>query len=181
MRPTSSVIITTYCFVVLSISVGCLCSRALFSPRCVLEAPYDNPPENLEESDLVGTWEARYMEWGVDRLVLRSDGTFKQVFRKTYCHDCISETEWNEWRVERFPDGRVRLHLEGARYYPQPTVAGYWDPVADELVQPMLELVVNVRVDSAGNLLLLHMWPEADHGFAILGCEGDQFNRVDTP
>jgi hypothetical protein len=143
--------------------------------------PYFNPPADFDESDLVGTWEARYMEWGVDRLILRSDGTFKQVFQDVDCEDCGSETEWNRWWVERFPDGRVRLHLEGARYYPQATVGGFWDPIADELVHPMLELVVNVRVDSSGELLLLHMWPQADHGFAIIGCEGDQFNRVDVP
>jgi hypothetical protein len=121
------------------------------------------------------------MEWGIDRLILRSDGTFKQVFREAYCEDCVSETGWNEWWVERLPDGRVRLHLERARYYPQPTVAGFWDPVADELVQPMLELMVNVRVDSSGQLLLLHMWPQADHGYAIIGCESFQFNRVEVP
>ena len=181
MSRATRVLISLCCIATLSIGLGCLCSRALFSPRCLLEAPYFNPPADFDESRLVGTWEARYMEWGVDRLSLRPDGTFKQLFRKTNCEDCVSETGWNKWRVERFPDGRVRLHLERARYYPQPTVGALWDPIAREPVHTMLELVVNVRANSSGELLLYHMWPQWDVGIAIIGCEGDQFNRVDEP
>lgn len=181
MSRTINLIMSLCSIAILSMGLGCLCSRALFSPRCVLEAPYFNTPADLDESELVGTWEARYMEWGVDTLTLRSDGAFKQVFQDIECEDCGSETEWNQWWLERFPDGRVWLHLERARYYPQPVVGGLWDPVTDERVHAMLELVVSVRMDSSGELLLLHMWPAADHGFAIIGCECFQFNRVGFP
>lgn len=76
-----------------------------------------NPPATLQELDMVGTWKADYgSRRGVDKLILRADGTFKQIYenrRENYTF----ETPWNKWWLERFPDGRVRVHLKGARYY----------------------------------------------------------------
>lgn len=162
--------------------------------------PFLNPPPTFQESDLAGTWETRYA--GVDRLIIRADGTFKQIYQQ---EDYVYETPWNKWWVERFPDGRVRLHLQGARNYrvdillaerdglhhacpkeypdckwasePYP----YYDPFAREFVDMVNKLVLNVRSDSSGDLLLLHLWIGGDQGFPIIGGEREVFRRVETP
>lgn len=79
------------------------------------------PPATFRKTDLVGTWEGHYGGYagygqGLDRLILRADGTFKQIY-EIEKQGYVYETPWNEWWMERFPDGRVRVHLEGARYY----------------------------------------------------------------
>jgi hypothetical protein len=174
-------------------------------PMC-REAPYSPPPETFQESDLVGTWKTSYWTGSVDSLTFHRDGTFKQVFtdsprgnyryqiRGAYRH----ETPWNDWSLELLPDGGVRVHLEGARYYPDgiktaerdgwqswgdpdPSPMPFFDPIAEELVEMLGELVLQVRVDSSGRLLLHHMWTYHDRGFVVSGCESEQFRRVETP
>lgn len=161
--------------------------------------PFSNPPLAFQKSDLAGTWETKYA--GVDRLIIKADGTFKQTYRE---EDYVYETPWNEWWVERFPDGRVRLHLQGARNYNVSiTLAerdglhhacpeeypdcewasepyGYYDPIGHEFVEMVNKLVLNVRSDSSGELLLLHMWKSGTQGFAIIGGEGEVFRRIET-
>jgi hypothetical protein len=161
------------------------------------EAPYSNPPVDFQDSDLIGTWEASYMEWGIDRLTLKADGTFKQVYQDHTVEGYVYETPWNEWWVERVDDGQVRVHLGGARYY----LAGiriaeqdgmllghsadypraFHDPIAGEPLYMVKELVLNVRNDSSGELLLHHMWVSSDRGFAIIGGEAEVFRRIETP
>jgi len=160
-------------------------------------APYLNPPATLQESDLVGTWEAHYIWGGVDRLILREDGTFKQEF---WCRsqDYFWESPWGPWYLERFPDGRVRLHLEGGRYYlydidiaeregfvpreallpplEEPWPHGFWDPVAEEFVNMPHKLVLNVRSDN-GELVLFHMYYGSQGGVALGHWE--EFRRVE--
>jgi len=147
------------------------------------EAPYLNPPATFQDSDLVGTWEARYWEAGVDTLIIRADGTFKQIYRDNYKKDYVYETPWNRWWVERFPDGRVRVHFEGGRYFLGFTERGevFYDPFADELVKMPGELILNVRKLSSGELILHHMWTHSDRGFGLIGGETEMFRRVETP
>ena len=191
----------------------CPCPLASYSPFAnpvCLEAPYSPPPPTFQDSDLVGTWETRYAGWpagDLDRLTLREDGTFWQVYENYQLKGYVYESQWAEWRVERFPDGRVRVHLEGGRYYAsgitiaeldglgfpcptsQPGCTGeprlpphpFYDPFAREYLYMESELVLNVRVDSAGELLLHHMWYHSDGGFAVSGCQADHFRRVETP
>lgn len=172
-------------------------------PLCA-EAPFWPPPSDLEECDLVGTWEARYHS-RVDTLMLKGDGKFKQVYRDPTARDYVYETGWNEWRLERFADGRVRLHLEGARYYIRgisigerdgytysgpkgvPDSSGepeglpwlFYDPFGHDHLEMVRELVLTVRVDSAGELLLHHMSYSSDEGFGLTGCQERHFRRVD--
>ncbi|HUW95932.1 MAG TPA: hypothetical protein VMW58_09090 [Anaerolineae bacterium] len=158
----------------------------------------------------MGTWETRYAGWpagDLDRLILRGDGAFRQVYENYILKDYVYQTQWEEWWLERFPDGRVRVHLEGARYYAsgitiaeleglgipcptsQPGCTGeprlpphsFYDPFAREYLYMEGELVLNVRVDSTGEFLLHHMWYHSDGGFAIADCEGEQFRRVQAP
>ncbi len=169
--------------------------------------PYSNPSTDFRESDLVGTWETRYRKRGFDRLIFRADGTFKQIYKDHIEEDYVFETSWNEWWVERFPDGRVRVHLQGARYYldgirvaerdgmrpplpencpncvgePEPSPHSFHDPIAKESLQMVGELVLNVQNHTSGELLLLHMWSDHDRGFAMIGGEVEEFHRVEAP
>jgi hypothetical protein len=182
--------------------VACTCGQFVVplvprDPVCV-EAPYSNPPPELQNGDLVGTWATGY-DGATDQLIISPDGTFKQVYEERIAlivrlHRF--ETPWNPWWVERFRDGRVRVHFEGARYYPRGSGIGelhgmgygpdplpwlFRDPFAKEYVEMVDKLVLNVRVDSGGELLLHHMFYHSDEGFAISGCQSDYFRRVDTP
>lgn len=169
------------------------------------DVPYANPPESLQDSDLVGTWETRYGR-SVDRLILRADGTFKQVYQDNTVEGYVYETPWNEWWLERFPDGRVWVHLQGARYYlagiriaeleglpePAPTdqpelwgkdrfPLSFYDPFGKEFLEMVGELILSVRSDDSGEIILHHMWGSADRGFAIIGGEMEVFRRIETP
>ncbi len=145
--------------VILILTLVSCCGGRLNSIALCLRAPYSDPPASFDESDLVGTWETRYGP-NVDTLVLRAGGTFRQTYGRSTPADYVFETPWNEWWVERLANGGVRLHLDGARYYPEgPIIAeldgeGYpcpedepdcperyqlgpydfYDPIADETV-----------------------------------------------
>lgn len=153
-----------------------------------------NPPATLQELDLVGTWKADYgSRLGVDKLILREDGTFKQIYenrRENYTF----ETPWNKWWLERFPDGRIWVHLKGARYYLGgiPVAEIYekegWghDPFhpqrfdrlrrGESIVHMVGKVVLNVRVLPSGELVLAHMWPSCD---SPLG-DKEVFHREET-
>ncbi len=154
----------------------------------------------------MGTWESRYGR-SVDTFVLREDGTFKQTYEDVYATDYVYETPWNRWQIERFPDGRIRLHLQGARYYidgisigeldgytypgPKggPDSSGepggvpwlFIDPFTRDDLEMVRELVLTVRVDSSGELLLHHMSYTSDEGFSLSGCQRRHFRRVEGP
>ena len=158
---------------------------------------YANPPHEFQNTDLVGTWEARYHNDNtVEQLAIRSDGTCKQTYRSdTYSF----ETGWNKWRAERFSDGRVWLYLEGAHYFnegivvaegegwilcpgtsPRPLdIAGcFWDPVGEEYLDMQGELILNVRAcgDCPGGLVLKHMrFP------ALNNRNSHVFYQIETP
>lgn len=151
--------------------------------------PYSNPSADFQESDLVGAWEARYSKQQVDKLVLRTDGTFKQIYQDNIKQDYSFETPWNEWWVERLSDGRLRIHLQGARYY----LAGisiaeeegvnreFWDPIGKEYIPMFRELVLNIQMDKSGGLVLPHMWRSSDRGFALIGRHTEEFHRAKEP
>jgi hypothetical protein len=191
--------------------LACACPRPLapyypFANPICLEAPYSLPPSCLVESDLEGTWEADYHQ-GIDTLTIKSDGTFRQVYKDAYQEGYTYETAWQEWWLERFGDGRIRIHFKGARYYmrgirvaeldglgspscpttepgcsgePFPLPRCFVDPFSGEDVQMPGELVLNVRADSSGSLLLHQMFYHADEGFPLSGCGTYHFRRVET-
>lgn len=176
---------------VILLAVVLLCAVPLKSIRECLEAPYSNPSPTLQDPDLVGTWEARY-GLSVDTLTLKADGSFKQVYTDHYNEGYVYETGWNRWSVQRLGDGRVRLQLHGARFY-QDGIAvaeeggwghgtqSFYDPISVRTVDMEGKLVLNVRADPAGHVILYHMWSTGDQGFAMTGCEGDIFRRVEEP
>lgn len=183
-------------------SLGCTCPCLGLLPLpgepICLEAPYSPPQASFQADDLVGVWETTYGRTRVDTLTFREDGTFKQVYRDPAQRNYQYETAWNPWRLEWLPDGGVRVHLEGGRYYllgikiaereglapygePDPLAEPFFDPIAKEHVDMVRQLILNVRVDSSGELLLHHMWSHSERGFAIRGCEAEHFRRVETP
>lgn len=73
-------------------------------------------PAAFQESDLVGTWQARYFPRAVtDTLVLREDGTYQQVYEDDLA-DYYYTSPWNQWYVEYRPSGGFHLHLVGMHY-----------------------------------------------------------------
>ncbi|TKJ31641.1 MAG: hypothetical protein CEE40_01075 [Chloroflexi bacterium B3_Chlor] len=190
-------------------SLACQCGWLIpwppTDPLCA-EAPFSPPALELEESDLMGTWEAHYRS-RVDTLILKGDGSFKQVYRDPTAWDYVYETGWNQWWLERFADGRVRLHLQGARYYISGITTGeldgftypgpkrdpdsrgnpgalrwlFYDPFAHEHLEMLRELVLTVRVDSGREVLLHHMSYSSDEGFGLTGCQDRHFRRIDGP
>lgn len=67
------------------------------------------PPESFQESDLVGTWVAKY-----DTLILKEDGTYKQIYDNPQTGDHY-ESDWQEWWVEYRESGIPYLHLKGMK------------------------------------------------------------------
>lgn len=177
----------------------------LASSACAGETPYSNPPDTLQESDLAGTWNCQYTKRD-DTIILRADGTFMQVYHDNIEKDYVFETPWNEWWLERSPVGWVRLHLQGARYYPsgirwaelegryppcpteEPGCGGgeerparaYFDPLTGDPLDMLGELVLSVQATRTGDIVLLHMLDNADAG-AISLFEGraQGFRRVE--
>lgn len=169
---------------------GLLCMGPVRPLRMCLAAPYGNPSSTLCESDLVGTWEAHYGR-SVDRLVLKADGIFKQVYTSGYEEDYVYETDWNSWGVQRLGDGRVRVRLQGARFYPDGIsvaeeggwgngAGSFYDPLSVRPLNMEGNLILNVRVDPDGEVILYHMWSTGDQGFAMIGCEREIFRRIQS-
>ena len=158
------------------------------SARFCVQAPYLPPPATFDDGDLVGIWRAHY-DGRVDTLILNADGTFKQVYEERQREDYVYETPWNEWWVERYPDGRARVYLKGARFYEQGRVIAeeggcyrdwmFYDQVAKKYVTMPDTLVVNLRVDSSGEPLLLHLSCTSGVTGGLLGCEGSIFRQVE--
>lgn len=79
----------------------------------------DNPsrdcpllPETFRDSDLVGTWEMFAGGIGKTTLILKDNGTYKQI------HDYppinyYYESDWREWQFERHDDGTSYVHFKG--------------------------------------------------------------------
>jgi hypothetical protein len=184
------------------LGVLALVASMLTASGCM--ADYSDPPSVLQQTDLAGTWEARYTKREVDTLILKPDGTFKQVYQDKSTDDYTYQTTWNQWWIEHFSDGRVRIHLIGARYYKdgiriaeldgmgaacpedlpdcrsEPLPRLFYDPIAEEPIQMPGELVLNVEMDSSGQPVLLHMVLSSDHASESLigGVAG--FERVES-
>lgn len=102
----------TICFLIALSMAGCCCAGLTF--------------DELEASDLVGTWRADYDEdyfgrrcWytvtGVETLTLRADGTYQQVYYDQRGY--VYESPWNTWHLDEYRGSSV-VRLDGARFYP---------------------------------------------------------------
>jgi hypothetical protein len=165
-----------------------------------LEQPYKDPPATISAEDLTGIWVARYPS-GTDELQLTEDGTFRQCYRHSDTSQCSFDTPWTQFSIEPLPDGRVYIHLPGARYFlageriaeldgqedpcplpdcpiPSGQPRTFFDPVGHDTVEMPGELLLNIRATSHGELALLHMWTSSDRGFAIIGGDHEEFRKA---
>jgi len=182
--------------------IAVVCGGSLRSIPLCAQAPYSPVPTHFTDSDLWGTWRASYGAGSTDTIVLRRDGLFKQTYQDSPENGYSYETPWAPWSLEYLPSGSVRIHLQGARFFPEgATVAEldgwglpcpesgpcleathpypFYDPIEDAAVEMIGELVLQVRVDASGRRLLHHMGLSGDEeGFALIGCQASQFRRV---
>jgi hypothetical protein len=164
----------------------------------VSEAPFDNPPNSFKVDQLVGSWMTKYSNSRTETLIIQPGGKFTQIYEEG---GNIIQTNQNYWWIEPLDDGRIYLHLEGARYYadgafdtkinhaPCPTgdiyceematkfpIEGY-DWIGKDWVDMANQLILNIRMDSSGDILLLHLWKSSDRGFPIIGGEAEIFRK----
>lgn len=161
------------------------------------------PSRDVTEADLEGIWIADYGAGTSDKIELAANGLFQQEFLDVR-HDYRFATGWRGWRLERYEDGYLQVHLKGARYFLEgieraeadgridptdpcltPTDCdwglrpfAFYDPFRQELMHMVGELVLIVRTDSGGNLMLHHVWTSGDRGFALIGGEQEVFRRI---
>jgi hypothetical protein len=175
---------------------------ALIGSACT--STISNPTSEFLKKDIIATWEANYGKGITDTLVIRSDGTYKQLYEDLNTGYKF-ETEWNHWKIKRFSDGRVWLYLDGGRYYvsgerigeldgkgdPCPeeypncihgkTPRTFYDPNETNFSLEMLDrLVLTVRVSSKQTIILHHMWTTTDRGFGILGNNKEFFTKIEA-
>jgi hypothetical protein len=103
---------------VLIMTTVLLTSCTAFRPRPeATKTPACRPlPENFQEEDLIGTWVAEYNGGvAIDRLVIKEDGTYKQIFMDTLTPSRNFESDWSKWWLEQRPSGYIRLHMDGMR------------------------------------------------------------------
>jgi hypothetical protein len=70
-------------------------------------------PATFTEDDLIGTWVASYSLDDKDTLIIKDDGTYKQIYENPGV--ILVETDWQKWWLEWRESGYARLHLEGMR------------------------------------------------------------------
>jgi hypothetical protein len=70
------------------------------------------PPTTFTKADLVGTWTASYNLHDKDILIIKDDGTFKQIYTDPD-GNLSYESGWQQWWTETRDSGYIRLHLIG--------------------------------------------------------------------
>lgn len=70
-------------------------------------------PVGFQISDLTGTWVAEYGA-AIDTIEIRSDGQFRQTYKR-FTDDYQFSNSWNNWWLEQRDSGGLYLHLEGMR------------------------------------------------------------------
>jgi len=170
--------------VLLTLSLTILgCSRAKLEAN--EETEWQCPPlsEEFGESSLIGSWHSRYNSASNDTIILRADGTYKQVYRQT--NDSYTyESPWNRWFLEYRPGGGAYLHLEGMHYCL--SIEGvckreeggggdwlYYDPCVGHPVRMEDEVILAVTGDDGfrypgiesvpRSIILWHMRSDADN------------------
>lgn len=187
------------------VTILALSSLVLFANACaatnyIIVGTSDPSVILLAEQEIAGTWVSHYNVIGLwpvshwleqDRLIIREDGIFKQIYRNAWDYCYRYETPWNEWWIEARPDGNMWLHLKGARYYVMGARVGeregllcpnddcsagtpdaFLDPFSDAMPTMVGELILVVRKSASGRTILVHMCASQD------GCGYEYFSRV---
>jgi len=72
------------------------------------------PPETFQESDLIGVWGPAYGTSGNTILILKANGTYKQIYNNPDI-GYYYESDWQRWWVEDRESGTPNVHLVGMR------------------------------------------------------------------
>jgi hypothetical protein len=72
------------------------------------------PPKTFQEADLVGTWGPEYGTNGHSILIVKENGTYKQIYNNPITGQHF-ESDWHKWWVEYRQSGIPNLHLEKMR------------------------------------------------------------------
>lgn len=170
-----------------------------FASACSTQ--FSNPAFSVNMSDLAGTWVTQYYAGAIDSIALNDNGTFRQVYEDT-SQNYFFDSYFRQWNLEQLPNGEIRLHLHGGRYFLEGISIAendgrnnlkdpcqgtdcnwglepymFYDPFAQELVPMVDELILVVQVDAWGKLILHHVWLSSDGGFAIFGGGSEIFHR----
>lgn len=167
---------------------------------CARAESYKNPPQDLQISDLVGTWEAHYGSNRVDRLVIREDGLYKQIYEDPL-EDYYFETDWKNIQLEFLSNDNIYIHFEKARYFNEGVRLGeldglgepcpselpgcyseshpreFYDPYTNDFVTMRNQLILTIRLDDT-KFVFHHLWTTQDRGFAIFGGQTEVFRKV---
>jgi len=70
------------------------------------------PPKEFTKADLAGTWVATHLNSRRDTLIIKEDGTYKQVIHLE-SPPVDYESDWKTWQIEYLENGLPYLHMEG--------------------------------------------------------------------
>jgi hypothetical protein len=170
--------------IILTITVLLVLACGIAAPKSTKEIEWrcGSLPETFQESNLIGIWQvARKIGVSSERIILREDGTYKQVYEKP--NGSRYESPWNAWWIEHRPSGGIYVHLEGMRYCnstdeecARPEGGGgewlFYDFCEDRVLRMREEVILAVARDEPHSLLgtasrgiiLMHMKPDPDRG-----------------
>lgn len=161
---------------------------------------YRLPTQDIDPAKLLGSWQAHYGKDAIDTITLYADNSFKQTYLNQ-SQSYLFEITGSEWSLESRSNNLFRIHLLNARYFhagiefaendgrknlssPCLTVDNctwglepylFYDPFVNDFVEMVDKLVLDVVIDSYGNVLLHHMWKSSDQGFPLFGKDREVF------
>ena len=179
MKPKQNSVCKGRCHIIIIIII---CFVPPFLYGCSL-VPYEQPPSGLQIEDLLGTWEVQYSEKAWEKLVLQ-ENEFSQEFQDQYNGGHHFKQSGKKWEIKEFPDGRTQVLLDNGKYF----LLGYslsdklpiYNPFTGEFLRPSTQLRLEIRTDSSGELILHHLYIDADAGFPLFGREHQFFRRADS-
>lgn len=113
-------------------------------------------PKAFHESDLIGTWVASYNIYSTDTLIIREDGTYKQIFEDIVPKIDLYyryESDWQEWWIETRPSGYLRLHLKGMRRFDDLTEV--WEREGGGTISKTIDYCEYVEVKMPDEVVLI--------------------------
>ena len=102
------------CIILVVVMALSACAFVVEEPTNQANAVCPALPKSFTEEDLIVTWLADYANGNFDTIVIREDGTYKQIFSSTVAGSSF-ESDWQKWWIEQRDSGYVRLHLESMR------------------------------------------------------------------
>jgi hypothetical protein len=137
------------------------------------------PPEDYSESDLIGTWQGRYLE-DTDTLIIREDGLYKQILDAP-TRDFYYESEWLPWRITETLNGIQYLYFEDMRmcvYYSREACE-----VPDQGVHSWRDLCNDRNMITPGNGVLMVLgtnerYKQPPRGIVLVSLSAETYHSV---